>query len=146
MLVGEILHDGVRLPQDQAAVDERRHPSIRVDRAVGGTVLLTSSQIHVDQLDGRAAMFGGDDCFQPVRGKTVNIETHHFLHCLTCATRFKELGTKSKVRTKVIPHMKPLDEMTDAEIQAFSDEKARQGYLCPMVAFDLIAGGKYKLS
>lgn len=35
--------------------------------------------------------------------------------------------------------------MTDAEIEAYSDEKARQGFLCPMVAFDQIAGGKYKL-
>lgn len=35
--------------------------------------------------------------------------------------------------------------MTDAEIEAFSEEKARQGYLCPLVAFDRIAGGKYKL-
>jgi DNA-binding HxlR family transcriptional regulator len=41
--------------------------------------------------------------------------------------------------------MNVLATMTDAEIEAYSEEKARQGYLCPMVAFDQIAGGKYKL-
>jgi len=41
--------------------------------------------------------------------------------------------------------MDALARMSDAEIEAYSDEKARQGYLCPMVAFDQIAGGKYKL-
>jgi DNA-binding HxlR family transcriptional regulator len=35
--------------------------------------------------------------------------------------------------------------MSDAEIEAFAEEKARQGYLCPLVAFDQIAGGTYKL-
>ena len=50
-----------------------------------------------------------------------------------------------KVRTKVVLHMRTLAAMTDAEIEAYSEEKAKQGYLCPMVAFDQIAGGKYKL-
>ena len=45
----------------------------------------------------------------------------------------------------MVLRMKPLAAMTDAEIEAYSEEKARQGYLCPMVAFDQIAGGKYKL-
>lgn len=45
----------------------------------------------------------------------------------------------------MVPHINPLLTMSDAEIEAYSDEKARQGYLCPMVAFDQIAGGKYKL-
>lgn len=41
--------------------------------------------------------------------------------------------------------MNDLSKMTDAEIEAYSEEKARQGYLCPLMAFDQIAGGKYKL-
>jgi DNA-binding HxlR family transcriptional regulator len=45
----------------------------------------------------------------------------------------------------VVLHMRTLAAMTDAEIEAYSEEKAKQGYLCPMVAFDQIAGGKYKL-
>jgi len=35
--------------------------------------------------------------------------------------------------------------LTDAEVEALSEEKARQGYLCPLIAFHRIAGGKYKL-
>ena len=45
----------------------------------------------------------------------------------------------------MVLHMRTLAAMTDAEIEAYSEEKAKQGYLCPMVAFDQIAGGKYKL-
>lgn len=41
--------------------------------------------------------------------------------------------------------MNPTVDMTDEEIEAFAAEKARQGYMCPLVAFDRIAGGKYKL-
>jgi DNA-binding HxlR family transcriptional regulator len=35
--------------------------------------------------------------------------------------------------------------MTDAEIEALAEQKAKEGYMCPLVAFDRIAGGKYKL-
>lgn len=45
----------------------------------------------------------------------------------------------------MIPQISALLAMSDAEIEAHSEEKARQGYLCPLVAFDQIAGGKYKL-
>jgi DNA-binding HxlR family transcriptional regulator len=41
--------------------------------------------------------------------------------------------------------MNALESMSDADIEAVSEEKARQGFLCPLVAFDRIAGGKYKL-
>jgi DNA-binding HxlR family transcriptional regulator len=45
----------------------------------------------------------------------------------------------------MVLQIKSIASMTDAEIEAYSEEKAREGYLCPMVAFDQIAGGKYKL-
>ena len=45
----------------------------------------------------------------------------------------------------MVAYMNAIASMTDAEIEAFSNEKARQGYQCPLVAFDQIAGGKYKL-
>jgi DNA-binding HxlR family transcriptional regulator len=35
--------------------------------------------------------------------------------------------------------------MTDLEVEALAAEKARQGFMCPLIAFDRIAGGKYKL-
>jgi DNA-binding HxlR family transcriptional regulator len=41
--------------------------------------------------------------------------------------------------------MKSRAGMTDSEIEALAEEKARQGFMCPLVAFDRIAGGKYKL-
>jgi DNA-binding HxlR family transcriptional regulator len=35
--------------------------------------------------------------------------------------------------------------LADAQIEALSEQKAREGYLCPLIAFHRIAGGKYKL-
>jgi len=41
--------------------------------------------------------------------------------------------------------MKSVTGLSDAELQALSDRKAKEGFMCPLIAFDLIAGGKYKL-